>query len=365
MKFQGAIKFSLRFDIIVQNLSEGNMKNFIFLWLLLVGYAFGADKDDPRVSASQQAESNLSQPNFEIFYDENASDAQIDAGLDALLEFAAQNRGRIDEDFGEFGERIFTPFIANMKLMRSGKLDFTRITRILAFKPDLNYNEGYIGSPLQTAISYGCPLDFGAGIDAPSSADLGADEKNLITPSEKLGRRTILKNADVLRLVRFLVEHGANIHARGSLHLATSCGDFETFSLLLELGATDISGVVSSVAGGELLFLRDAGFIVSAYKNLPDPSAREFINSARFKKFRDGRLRYVEEILKFQSLRELPQNELTGLIKLAAVLDDTDTAEFLLSRGLCKQKELCEFLKVQAKTYDAVKISKILSRQKG
>ena len=60
MKFQDAVKFSLRFDIIAQNLSEGDMKNFIFLWLLLVGYAFGAAKDDARVSASQQAESNLS-----------------------------------------------------------------------------------------------------------------------------------------------------------------------------------------------------------------------------------------------------------------------------------------------------------------
>ncbi len=64
----------------------------------------------------------------------------------------------------------------------------------------------------------------------------------------------------------------------------------------------------------------------------------------------------MDEILKFQSLRELPQNELTGLIKLAAVLDDTDTAEFLLAHGLCEQKELCEFLKAQVKTYDAVKI---------
>jgi len=35
--------------------------------LVLAGCAFGAAKDDPRVSASQQAESNLSQPNFEIF----------------------------------------------------------------------------------------------------------------------------------------------------------------------------------------------------------------------------------------------------------------------------------------------------------
>ena len=100
MKFQSSVKFSLRFDIIAQNLSEGDMKNFIFLWLLLAGCVFGAAKDDARVSASQQAESNLPQPNFETVYDDNASDEQIDAGLDALLEFAAQNRGRIDEDFG-------------------------------------------------------------------------------------------------------------------------------------------------------------------------------------------------------------------------------------------------------------------------
>ena len=45
------------------------------------------------------------------------------------------------------------------------------------------------------------------------------------------------------------------------------------------------------------------------------------------------------------------------------VLDDEMMAEFLLAHGLCKQKGLCEFLKAQAKTYDAVKISKILSRK--
>ena len=340
MKFQGAIKFSLRFDIIVQNLSEGDMKNFIFLWLLLAVCALSAAKDDPRVSASQQAESNLSQPNFEIFYDENASDAQIDAGLDALLAFAAQNRGRIDEDFGEFKDRIFTAFIFNPKVLRNSKFDFERIEKILKFKPNLNYGgDGGFFSPLKLAIFFGSKF------------------------SGEMAKLYHFDSADELRLLELLVRNGADVKASGLLRDAAANDNFEAFKFLIANGARDTKDVVGSVAGSELIFLSDNNVSIFGYKEALPLAAREFATGAKFKKFRDGRLRYVEEILKFQSLRELPQNELTGLIKLAAVLDDTDTAEFLLAHGLCKQKELCEFLKVQAKTYDAVKISKILSRK--
>ena len=338
MKFQGAIKFSLRFDIIVQNLSEGDMKNFIFLWLLLAVCALSAAKDDPRVSASQQAESNLSQPNFEIFYDENASDAQIDAGLDALLAFAAQNRGRIDEDFGEFKDRIFTAFIFNPKVLRNSKFDFERIEKILKFKPNLNYGgDGGFFSPLKLAIFFGSKF------------------------SGEMAKLYHFDSADELRLLELLVRNGADVKASGLLRDAAANDNFEAFKFLIANGARDTKDVVGSVAGSELIFLSDNNVSIFGYKEALPLAAREFATGAKFKKFRDGRLRYVEEILKFQSLRELPQNELTGLIKLAAVLDDTDTAEFLLAHGLCEQKELCEFLKVQAKTYDAVKISKILS----
>lgn len=71
----------------------------------------------------------------------------------------------------------------------------------------------------------------------------------------------------------------------------------------------------------------------------------------------------MEEILKFQSFASIDKKEIETLIKVAVVLDDDAAAEFLLAHGLCEQKELCEFLKAQAKTYDAVKISKILSRK--
>ena len=316
------------------------MKNFIFLWLLLAVCAFGAAKDDARVSASQQAESNLSQPNFEIFYDENASDEQIDAGLDALLEFAAQNRGRIDEDFGEFKDRIFTAFIFNPKVLRNSKFDFERIEKILKFKPNLNYGgDGGFFSPLKLAIFFGSKF------------------------SGETAKLYHFDSADAMRLLELLVQNGANAKTSGLLRDAAANDNFEAFKFLIANGARDTKDVVGSVAGSELIFLSDNNVSILGYKEALPLAAREFAAGAKFKEFRDGRLRYLDEILKFQSLRELPQNELTGLIKLAAVLDDTDTAEFLLAHGLCEQKELCEFLKAQAKTYDAAKISKILSRK--
>ena len=318
------------------------MKNFIFLWLLLAGCAFGAAKEDAAASTTQQTASNLPQPNFEIFYDENASDAQIDAGLDALLEFAAQNRGRIDEDFGEFKDRIFTAFIFNPKVLRNSKFDFERIEKILKFKPNLNYGgDGGYFSPLKLAIFFGSKF------------------------SSETAKLYHFDSADAMRLLELLVQNGANAKTSGLLRDAAANDNFEAFKFLIANGARDTKDVVGSVAGSELIFLSDNNVSILGYKEALPLAAREFAAGAKFKEFRDGRLRYLDEILKFQSLRELPQNELTGLIKLAAVLDDTDTAEFLLAHGLCEQKELCEFLKAQAKTYDAVKISKILSRQKG
>ena len=333
MKFQGAIKFSLRFDIIAQNLSEGDMKNSIFLWLLLAGCAFGAAKEDAAAPTTQQTASKLPQPNFEIFYDENASDAQIDAGLDALLEFAAQNRGRIDEDFGEFKDRIFTAFIFNPKVLRNSKFDFERIEKILKFKPNLNYGgDGGYFSPLKLAIFFGSKF------------------------SGETAKLYHFDSADALRLLELLVQNGADVKASGLLRDAAANDNFEAFKFLIANGARDTKDVVGSVAGSELIFLSDNNVSILV-------AAREFAAGAKFKEFRDERLRYLDEILKFQSFASIDKKEIETLIKVAVVLDDEMTAKFLLSRGLCEQKELCEFLKAQAKTYDAAKISKILSHK--
>ena len=51
--------------------------------------------------------SNLPEPRFEIFFDENATSKQIDAGLDQILEFLSLNPHRINEEYGEFNDRLF------------------------------------------------------------------------------------------------------------------------------------------------------------------------------------------------------------------------------------------------------------------
>ena len=316
------------------------MKNFIFLWLLLAICAFGAAKENAVAATTQQAALNLPQPNFEAVYDDNASDEQIDAGLDALLEFAAQNRDRIDEDFGEFKDRIFTAFIFNPKVLRNSEFDFERIEKILKFKPNLNYGgDGGYFSPLKLAIFFGSKF------------------------SGEMVKLYHFDSADAMRLLELLVQNGADVKADGLLLDAVSNDNFAAFKFLIEKGARDAKGAVGSVAGSELIFLSDNNVSILGYKEALPLAAREFAAGAKFKEFRDGRLCYLDEILKFQSFASIDKKEIETLIKVAVVLDDDAAAEFLLSRGLCEQKELCELLEERAKRYDAEKISKILSRK--
>ena len=315
------------------------MKNFIFLWLLLAICAFGAAKEDA-ASTTHQAASNLPQPNFETVYDDNASDEQIDAGLDALLEFAAQNRGRIDEDFGEFKDRIFTAFIFNPKVLRNSKFDFERIEKILKFKPNLNYGgDGGYFSPLKLAIFFGSKFSG---------------------ETAKLYR---FDSADAMRLLELLVQNGADAKTSGLLRDAAASDNFAAFKFLIEKGARDARGAVGSILGSEVIFLNEHNIssIIGIDAPPPPKQVREFTASEEFKKFSAERLRYLDEILKFQSFADLDRRHLEGFIKFVSMLDDDAAAEFLLSRGLCEQKELCELLEERAKRYDAEKISKILS----
>ncbi|WP_297916692.1 hypothetical protein, partial [uncultured Campylobacter sp.] len=256
------------------------------------------------------------------------------------LAFAAQNRGRIDEDFGEFKDRIFTAFIFNPKVLRNSKFDFERIEKILKFKPNLNYGgDGGYFSPLKLAIFFGSKF------------------------SGETAKLYHFDSADAMRLLELLVQNGADVKADGLLLDAVSNDNFAAFKFLIEKGARDAKGAVGSVAGSELIFLSDNNVSILGYKEALPLAAREFAAGAKFKEFRDGRLCYLDEILKFQSFASIDKKEIETLIKVAVVLDDDAAAEFLLSRGLCEQKELCELLEERAKRYDAEKISKILSRK--
>ena len=227
-------------------------------------------------------------------------------------------------------------------MLRNSKFDFERTEKILKFKPNLNYGgDGGFFSPLKLAIFFGSKF------------------------SSEMAKLYHFDSADAMRLLELLVRNGADAKTSGLLRDAAANDNFAAFKFLIEKGARDASGAVGSVAGSELIFLSDNNVSILGYKEALPLAARDFAEGTKFKEFRDGRLRYLEEILKFQSFASIDKKEIETLIKVAVVLDDEMTAEFLLAHGLCKQKGLCEFLKVQAKTYDAAKISKILSRQKG
>ena len=68
--------------------------------------------------------SNLLEPDLEIFFDENATNRQIDAGLDQILEFLSLNPHRVNDKLGEYCDRLFVLFIFN-----TDKIDFVRIEK--------------------------------------------------------------------------------------------------------------------------------------------------------------------------------------------------------------------------------------------
>ena len=63
-------------------------------------------------------------PDFRIFYDENATSKQIDAGLEQILDFLSQNPHRVNDKLGEYCDRLFVLFIFN-----TDKIDFVRIEK--------------------------------------------------------------------------------------------------------------------------------------------------------------------------------------------------------------------------------------------
>nr|WP_314563273.1 hypothetical protein [uncultured Campylobacter sp.] len=76
--------------------------------------------------------SNLPEPDLDIFFDENATSKQIDAGLDQILEFLSQNPHRVNDECGKNCDRLFTLFIFN-----TNEIDFVRIEKMLKFEKQI------------------------------------------------------------------------------------------------------------------------------------------------------------------------------------------------------------------------------------
>ncbi|WP_314039949.1 hypothetical protein [Campylobacter showae] len=281
--------------------------------------------------------SNLPEPDLEIFFDENATSKQIDAGLDQILDFLSQNPHRVNDKFGEFNDHLFSPFIYNVKIIKTGKFDFERIKKALKFKPNLNY-KFMIFTPIDAVIALG------------------------ITPDGKYK----FDQKEAIRLIDLLVANGADIGSPELLRTACNAETFEIFSHLLSKGVRGDKETMLCVAGGIAIFMGQNG--ASLIANAPlDPKIRQFAKTAKFAEFYRDKMRYLEELLKFKPLSEFEAKELEIFTKLAAILDSEDMVKFLLKNGVCKQENLqtsCENLKKYATHYDAKDSQELINEVK-
>lgn len=270
--------------------------------------------------------SNLPEPDLDIFFDENATNKQIDAGLDQILEFLSLNPHRVNDEYGEFNDRLFSPFIYNLKIIKTGKFDFERIEKVLKFKPSLNYK-----------FMIFTPIDAVIALDIDPNGGYKFDQE------------------EAIRLINLLVANGADIGSPELLRTACNTEAFEIFSHLLSKGARDDKDVMLCVAGGIAIFMGQNG--ASPITNAPlDPKIRQFAKTEKFAEFYRDKMRYLEELLKFKPLNEFEAKDLEIFTKLAAILDSEDMVKFLLKNGICKQENLqtsCENLKKYATHYDA------------
>lgn len=277
--------------------------------------------------------SNLPEPDFEIFFDENATSKQIDAGLDQILEFLSQNPHRINDKYGEFDDRLFSPFIYNLKIIKTGEFDFERIKKALKFKPGLNY-KFMIFTPLDAVIALG------------------------INPDGKYK----LDQKEAIRLIDLLVANGADIGSPELLRTACNAEAFEIFSHLLSKGARGNKETMLCVAGGIAIFMGQNG--APPIANAPlDPKIRQFAKTEKFTEFYRDKMRYLEELLKFKPLSEFEAKELEIFTKLAAILDSEDMVKFLLKNSVCKDERLrtsCENLKKYATQFGAKESLKLI-----
>ena len=281
--------------------------------------------------------SNLSEPDLEIFFDENATNKQIDAGLDQILEFLSLNPHRVNDEYGEFKDRLFSPFIYNAKIIKTGEFDFERIEKVLKFKPDLNY-KFMIFTPIDAVIVLGIDPNGGYKFD----------------------------QKEAIRLIDLLVANGADIGSPELLCTACNTEAFDIFSHLLSKGARDDKDVMLCVAGGIAIFMSQNG--ASPIANAPlDPKIRQFAKTAKFAEFYRDKMRYLEELLKFKPLSEFEAKDLEIFTKLATILDSEGMVKFLLSNGVCKQENLqasCENLKKYATHYDAKESLRLINEVK-
>lgn len=271
--------------------------------------------------------------NFEKFYDENITNEQVDKYLDDMLAALEKNPNLINKETNEYNERIFSFFIINSKVGNTGKFDFEHIEKVLRFKPDLNYNMYGINNsfPLHMVIAL--------GFDHEIKSSISEDE--------------------ILKLVKVLVKHGADINAKELLATAYSVNKFEIFRYLIDNGAKDTARIILSIAADIGLFIGQNNLSIHRDK-LENSKEREFAKTQKFDKFYKERIKFLEKILKFKELKEINPKEIEFFILVNVILDNDKAIKLLLQHGLCELENSCKFLKEQAKNYDSKEILNLL-----
>lgn len=252
---------------------------------------------------------------------------QIDAGLDQILDFLRQNPHRLNDELGEYCDRLFTPFIFNSKIHNAGEIDFERIEKALKFKPDLNYKT-VVASPICNAALLLMPL-----------------------PS---GQKSKLSETDIIRLVKLLVRHGADPNDKFILSCVCGADGFGIFKELLGMNA-DMSEIALQIAVDMRSFAYQNGATLK-FDETVNLKAAQFEKSAKFREFYREKMRYFEEFLKFKSLKEINKGGLRFFIETNLALDNAKAIEFLLKNGLCELPQECEFLRKKAKIYGAMEV---------
>lgn len=212
----------------------------------------------------------------------------------------------------------------------AGEIDFERIEKALEFKPDLNYKT-VVASPICNSALLLMPL-----------------------PS---GQKSKLSEADVIRLVKLLVGHGADANDKFALSCIYGADGFGIFKELLSMNA-DVSEIPWQITLDLRSFAYKNGVVFKSGE-AANLKAAQFGKSEKFVKFYREKMRYFEEFLKFKSLKELNKGGLRFFIETNLALDNAEAIEFLLKNGLCELADECEFLRKKAKFYEATEVLKL------
>ena len=171
------------------------------------------------------------------------------------------------------------------------------------------------------------------------------------------GQKSKLSEADVIRLVKLLVRHGADLNDKFVLSCIYGADGFWLFKELLSMNA-DMGEIALQIAVDMRSFTHknDATLKLGEAVNL---KAAQLGKSAKFREFYRNKIRYFEEFLKFKSLKEINKGGLRFFIETNLVLDNAQAIEFLLENGLCELPQECEFLRKKAKIYEAAEVLKL------